>query len=53
MKEMYENLVGFIYSLSMGDYFFFIGDVCGNGGTIFAKTYGEQLANQKEYLSCY
>ena len=20
---------------------------------IFAKTYGEQLANQKEYLSCY
>lgn len=35
------------------DYFFFIGDVCGNGGTIFAKTYGEQLANQKEYLSCY
>ena len=25
MKEMYENLVGFIYSLSMGDYFFFIG----------------------------
>ena len=22
---MYENLVGFIYSLSMGDYFFFIG----------------------------
>lgn len=25
MKEIYENLVGFIYSLSMGDYFFFIG----------------------------
>ena len=25
MKEMYENLVGFIYSLSMGDYFFFVG----------------------------
>ena len=25
MKEMYENLVGFIYSRSMGDYFFFIG----------------------------
>ena len=24
---MYENLVGFIYSLSMGDYFFFIGTV--------------------------
>ena len=35
------------------DYFFFIGDVCGDGGTIFAKTYGEQLENQKEYLSCY
>ncbi len=25
MKEMLENLLGFIYSLSMGDYFFFIG----------------------------
>ena len=25
MKEVLENLVGFIYSLSMGDYFFFIG----------------------------
>ena len=35
------------------DYFFFIGDVCGSGETIFAKTYGEQLENQKEYLSCY
>lgn len=35
------------------DYFFFIGDVCGDGGTIFAKTYDEQLENQKEYLSCY
>lgn len=25
MKNMLENLLGFIYSLSMGDYFFFIG----------------------------
>jgi len=25
MKEVLENLFGFIYSLSMGDYFFFIG----------------------------
>src|SRR5574344_1982724 len=25
MKEVIENLFGFIYSLSMGDYFFFIG----------------------------
>ena len=25
MKNVLENLVGFIYSLSMGDYFFFIG----------------------------
>src|SRR5574344_409256 len=25
MKEVLENLMGFIYSLSMGDYFFFIG----------------------------
>ena len=25
MKEVLENLLGFIYSLSMGDYFFFIG----------------------------
>ena len=35
------------------DYFYFIGDVCGDGGTIFAKTYEEQLANQEEYLGCY
>lgn len=35
------------------NYYFFIGDVCGNGGTIFAETYDEQLANQQEYLSCY
>lgn len=35
------------------DYFYFIGDVCGDGGTIFAKTYEEQLANQQEYLGCY
>lgn len=35
------------------DYYFFIGDVCGNGETIFAKTYAEQLENQAEYLSCY
>ena len=25
MKDLLENLMGFIYSLSMGDYFFFIG----------------------------
>ena len=25
MKDVLENLLGFIYSLSMGDYFFFIG----------------------------
>lgn len=25
MKEVLQNLLGFIYSLSMGDYFFFIG----------------------------
>ena len=25
MKDMLQNLLGFIYSLSMGDYFFFIG----------------------------
>lgn len=25
MKEMFKNLFGFLYSLSMGDYFFFIG----------------------------
>ncbi len=35
------------------DYFYFIGDVCGDGGTIFARTYEEQLANQQEYLGCY
>ena len=27
MKELLENLMGFIYSLSMGDYFFFIGTI--------------------------
>lgn len=27
MKDLLENLMGFIYSLSMGDYFFFIGTV--------------------------
>lgn len=35
------------------EYFYFIGDVCGDGGTIFARTYEEQLANQQEYLGCY
>lgn len=35
------------------NYYFFIGDVCGGGSTIFAETYAEQLANQQEYLSCY
>ena len=25
MKELYNNIIAFIYSLSMGDYFFFIG----------------------------
>ena len=35
------------------NYLFFIGDVCGDGETIFAETYEEQLANQEEYLSCY
>ena len=35
------------------DYYYFIGDVCGDGETIFAKTYAEQLANQEEYLTCY
>lgn len=35
------------------NYYFFIGDVCGGGETIFAETYAEQLENQSEYLSCY
>ncbi|MDO4500616.1 MAG: endolytic transglycosylase MltG [Erysipelotrichaceae bacterium] len=35
------------------EYFFFIGDVCGGGETIFAKTYAEQLENQARYLTCY
>lgn len=25
MKDLFQNILGFIYSLSMGDYFFFIG----------------------------
>ena len=35
------------------EYFFFIGNVCGGGETIFAKTYAEQLENQERYLTCY
>lgn len=35
------------------EYFFFIGNVCGGGETIFAKTYAEQLENQARYLTCY
>lgn len=35
------------------EYFFFIGNVCGGGETIFAKTYDEQLENQARYLTCY
>ncbi|MBR0461390.1 MAG: endolytic transglycosylase MltG [Erysipelotrichaceae bacterium] len=35
------------------EYYFFIGDVCGTGETIFAKTYAEQLENQEKYLTCY
>lgn len=35
------------------DYYFFIGDVCDSGETIFAKTYAEQLENQSRYLTCY
>lgn len=35
------------------DYYFFIGDVCESGETIFAKTYAEQLDNQARYLTCY
>ena len=32
------------------DYYFFIGDVYGDGGTIFAKTYSEHLKNIDKYL---
>ena len=35
------------------DYYFFIGNVCGEGQTIFARTYQEQLENQARYLTCY
>ena len=38
---------------SKTDYYFFIGNVCGGGETIFASTYEEQLANQERYLTCY
>ena len=32
------------------EYYFFIGDVYGDGGTIFAKTYSEHLKNIDKYL---
>lgn len=35
------------------EYFYFIGDVCGDGTTYFAETYQQQLENQERYLTCY
>ena len=34
-----------------GDYYFFVADYC-NGGTVFARTYAEQLRNQDKYMAC-
>ena len=35
------------------DYFYFIGDVCGDGSVYFAQTYQQHLQNIEEYLWCY
>jgi len=34
-----------------GDYYFFIGDLCYDSGTIFAATYDEHLANIEKYIN--
>ena len=33
------------------DYYFFVADFC-NGGTVFSRTYAEQLRNQDKYMGC-
>lgn len=33
------------------DYYFFVADFC-NGGTVFSRTYSEQLRNQDKYMAC-
>lgn len=33
------------------DYYFFVADFC-NGGTVFSRTYAEQLRNQDKYMAC-
>lgn len=48
-----KNAIEAALNPSDTDYYFFVGDVCGSGETIFSKTYAEQLAVQEEYLTCY
>lgn len=45
-----EHAIEAVLHPADSDYYFFIGDVYGNKGTIFAKTYEEHLANIEKYL---
>ena len=45
-----EHAIEAVLYPAESDYYFFIGDVYGDGGTIFAKTYSEHLKNIDKYL---
>ena len=48
-----ENAVRAVLEPDTTDYYYFIGDVCGDGSVHFAKTFEEHNQNIKEYLWCY
>lgn len=48
-----KNAIIAAMSPEESEYFYFIGDVCGDGTTYFAETYAEQIQNQERYLTCY
>lgn len=48
-----EAAINAVLNPSSHDYYYFIGDVCGDGKVHFASTLEEHNANVQEYLWCY
>lgn len=48
-----EDAIYAVLNPTEHDYYFFIGDVCGDGTVYFAETYAKHLQLVKEYLWCY
>ena len=48
-----EAAIDAVLNPSIHDFYYFIGDVCGDGKVYFASTYAEHNKNVEEYLWCY